>query len=117
MQDAYVALHQEGYAHSFEIYYEDQLAGGLYGVSLGKTFFGESMFFIKTDASKIGLYYLVTLLKQLKFDMIDTQQSTSHLKSMGAEDIPRKKFLEILSASLKYPAIKGNWSGFAQLLQ
>lgn len=116
MQDAYIALHQEGYAHSFEIYYEDQLAGGLYGVSLGKTFFGESMFFLKTDASKIALYYLVMLLKHLNFDMIDAQQSTNHLKSMGAEDIPRAKFLEILSSSLKYPAIKGSWSEFAKIL-
>ena len=117
MLRAYRMLHQEGYAHSFETYCGDQLVGGLYGVSLGKTFFGESMFYLQTDASKISLYHLVILLKYLKFDMIDAQQSTSHLRSLGAEEIPRERFLKILSSSLQAPTIKGSWSGFAEVLQ
>lgn len=117
MKDAYTVLHQEGYAHSFETYYEDKLAGGLYGVSLGKTFFGESMFHLVSDASKIALYYLVMVLKCLDFNMIDVQQSTTHMKSLGAEEIPREKFLKILASSMKSPTIKGSWSQFVELLK
>ncbi|MBN2480628.1 MAG: leucyl/phenylalanyl-tRNA--protein transferase [Bacteroidales bacterium] len=116
MRKAYNILHQEGYAHSFETYYDNQLVGGLYGVSLGKTFFGESMFYLMADASKISLYYLVMLMKHLYFDMIDTQQSTGHLKSLGAEEIPRARFLEILSASMQSPTIKGRWCAFIEML-
>jgi len=117
MMDAYSVLHQEGYAHSFETYYEGKLAGGLYGVSLGKTFFGESMFHIMSDASKIALYYLVMVLKRLGFDIIDVQQSTAHMRSLGAEEIPREEFLKMLSSSLQSPTIKGSWSQFVELLK
>jgi len=106
---AYVRLHQEGYAHSVEAYSEDKLAGGLYGVSLGRTFFGESMFFFKRDASKIALHDLVKKLSEWEFDMIDVQQSTSHLKSLGAEEISRKEFLRLLKESLKKETIRGRW--------
>ncbi|MBN1159111.1 MAG: leucyl/phenylalanyl-tRNA--protein transferase [Bacteroidales bacterium] len=117
MLDAYRTLHKEGYAHSFETYYDNELIGGLYGVSLGGTFFGESMFHRKPDASKISLYYLVMLLKYFNFDMIDAQQPTSHLKSMGAEEVSRAKFLEILSVSMKSPTRRGNWNTFTELLR
>ena len=93
---AYKKLHAAGYAHSVETYYRDELAGGLYGVSLGRVFFGESMFYLIKDASKVALYYLVEKLISWDFDLIDAQQSTSHLKSLGAEEISRKKFLEVV---------------------
>lgn len=110
MISAYTHLHEEGYAHCVETYYENNLVGGLYGVSLGKAFFGESMFYEKTDASKIALFHLNELLLTWNFHFIDVQQSTSHLRSLGAVDIPRKKFLFILEKALVYTTKKGKWS-------
>lgn len=109
MKDAYIQLYREGYAHSFETYYNDELVGGLYGVSLGRTFFGESMFYKMTDASKVALYYLVEQIKKWNFHFIDAQQSTQHMKMMGAEEISRKEFLRILTISLKESTIRGRW--------
>ncbi len=109
MIEAYNALHRAGYAHSVEIYTENQLAGGLYGVSLGGIFFGESMFHKVRDGSKIALFHLVEKLKGWDFDLIDVQQSTEHLRRLGAEDICRSRFLEILNESLKKETILGNW--------
>jgi leucyl/phenylalanyl-tRNA--protein transferase len=109
MMDAYKRLHAAGYAHSAEAYYRDELAGGLYGVSLGRTFFGESMFYLVKDASKVALFHLVEKLRLWDFDMIDAQQSTHHLKSLGAEEITRKKFLDILKKSLTKETIRGKW--------
>ena len=109
MKDAYIALHGEGLAHSFETYYEGELAGGLYGVSLGRAFFGESMFHLKTDASKVALAGLVNWSLDHDFHFIDAQQSTSHLKSMGAEEIRRTAFLELLDAAIRFPTLKGRW--------
>jgi leucyl/phenylalanyl-tRNA--protein transferase len=109
MIKAYIRLHLEGYAHSVESYWEGKLAGGLYGVSLGRTFFGESMFYFKRDASKIALHALVEKLIDWEFDMIDVQQSTSHLKSLGAEEVSRKEFLRLLTESLKKETIRGRW--------
>ncbi|MBN2347781.1 MAG: leucyl/phenylalanyl-tRNA--protein transferase [Bacteroidales bacterium] len=110
MTEAYIKLFHAGYAHSVESFYKNELAGGLYGVALGKVFFGESMFFLKSDASKIALYYLVEKLKKMNFDFIDAQQPTSHLQSLGAEEIRREKFLEMLSKALKCPALNGKWT-------
>ena len=109
MMEAYVRLHKEGYAHSVETFHDDQLVGGLYGVSLGKIFFGESMFYKMTDASKVAMYYLVEKLKKSGFHIIDAQQSTQHLKNMGAEEIPRKEFLRLLKEALKETSMKGRW--------
>ena len=109
---AYTDLHREGYAHSFEAWHEGKLAGGLYGASLGGAFFGESMFYNMTDASKVAFYHLVMLASKLDFDVIDAQQSTSHLKSLGAEDIPRTEFIKILKNSLQRQTIKGSWKRF-----
>ncbi|UCH15601.1 MAG: leucyl/phenylalanyl-tRNA--protein transferase [Bacteroidales bacterium] len=109
MKKAYVKLYKEGYAHSFETYYDDELVGGLYGVSLGRTFFGESMFHKMTDASKVALYYLVEQIKKWNFHFIDAQQSTQHMKMLGAEEISRKEFLRILKISLKESTIRGRW--------
>jgi len=117
MKQAYMALHHEGFAHSVETYFEGKLAGGLYGVSLGRVFYGESMFHLMSDASKIALVRLASLLRQLGFAIIDAQQSTEHLRSLGAEEIPREKFLRIISEAMKSSTIKGSWSGFTGLLR
>ena len=109
MQQAYIELHQQGYAHSVETYAGDVLAGGLYGVSLGRAFFGESMFHHQADASKVALYYLVEQVKKWEFHFIDAQQPTAHLKSLGAEEIPRKEFLKRLARSLEYSTRRGSW--------
>jgi len=109
MQQAYINLHHQGYAHSVESYSGDVLAGGLYGVSLGKAFFGESMFHHQADASKVALYFLVEQMKKWNFHFIDAQQSTVHLKSLGAEEMPRKEFLERLARSLEYSTRGGRW--------
>jgi leucyl/phenylalanyl-tRNA--protein transferase len=110
MIGAYVNLHHAGFAHSFETYFKGKLVGGLYGVSLGRAFFGESMFHHMTDASKVALHSLVKWSIQHEFGFIDAQQSTSHLKSLGAEEIPRALFLKLLKESLKVPTIKGKWN-------
>ena len=110
MIDAYIELHKLGYAHSVETYLDGKLVGGLYGIALGGTFFGESMFHKVSDASKVAFVHLVRKLKELDFDMIDCQQSTPHMARFGAVEIPRKEFLEKLSKSLKKPTIRGKWS-------
>jgi leucyl/phenylalanyl-tRNA--protein transferase len=109
MLEAYIDLHDFGIAHSFETYQDGQLVGGLYGVSLGKAFFGESMFFNEPDASKVAFYHLVEWCKQHSFHFIDAQQSTSHLKSLGAKEISRNEFLNSLNEALKHPTKQGVW--------
>ena len=104
--DAYVRLHKMGLAHSVETWMNGELAGGLYGVSLGRMFYGESMFSHKTDASKIALAHLSTQLKRWKFGMIDCQMNTPHLASMGAREIPRREFLMRLQELIHYPNIE-----------
>lgn len=110
MIDAYYRLHESGLAHSIEAWQNGKLAGGLYGVSLGKCFFGESMFTRVTDASKVALVALVEHLQALEFDLIDCQISTPHLLSFGAREIPRARFLRELAHALKSPTLKGKWS-------
>ncbi len=110
MITAYTRLHEMGYCHSVETFHEDKMVGGLYGVSLGRTFFGESMFHTKQDASKVALYRLVEKLRAWNFDFIDVQQDTAHLRSLGAKNIPRKKFLTLLGKSLKGKTHKGKWT-------
>jgi len=100
MQQAYTELFNLGYAHSVEVYYDNKLVGGLYGVVVGGIFCGESMFAKKTDASKVALYYLVEKLKYLKFDFIDCQILNEHLQSLGAVEISRNKFFTLLNKSL-----------------
>jgi leucyl/phenylalanyl-tRNA--protein transferase len=109
MKSAYIGLHEEGYAHSVESYIDGELAGGLYGVSLGGMFFGESMFHLKRDASKVALYHLIGFLKHHGFDLVDVQQSTPHMQRLGAEEIPRSRFLEILNASIPKETIPSDW--------
>jgi leucyl/phenylalanyl-tRNA--protein transferase len=110
IQSAYNNLHINGFAHSISTYFEGNLVGGLYGVSLGKAFFGESMFHEMSDASKVAFYYLVKLAKYFDFKMIDAQTRTEHLISLGAKEINRKIFLKLLAQSNKFDTIKGNWA-------
>ena len=93
---AYTRLHDLGYVHSVEVWQGDELVGGLYGIALGKVFFGESMFAKASNASKFGFISLVQKLKELDFTLIDCQQETNHLKSLGAAPISREKFMSIL---------------------
>tara|TARA_Y100000588_G_C14153252_1_gene881458 strand:- start:675 stop:1376 length:702 start_codon:yes stop_codon:yes gene_type:complete len=109
MIHAYTRLHQLGYAHSVEVWHKSELVGGLYGISLGRAFFGESMFHTKTDASKAALYHLARLLMKWQFDFIDCQLPTPHLQSLGGKHIHRSDFLEKLQQTLRYKSIKGLW--------
>lgn len=108
--EAYVNLHKLGFAHSFESYFNGELAGGLYGISIGNCFFGESMFFTKTDASKVAFYHLVQFALKNNFAFIDAQQPTEHLASLGAEPIPRSNFLELLETALQKETLQGKWT-------
>ncbi|MCX8128734.1 MAG: leucyl/phenylalanyl-tRNA--protein transferase [Clostridia bacterium] len=112
MIDAYCKLHYEGFAHSVETWYQNRLVGGLYGVSLGKCFFGESMFSTMDNASKAALITLSSKLMEKGFLFIDCQVYTEHLESMGAVKIPRKDFLEQLERGIAYETIRGMWSDF-----
>jgi leucyl/phenylalanyl-tRNA---protein transferase len=109
MRKAYVRLHRDGYAHSVEVLMEGELAGGLYGVSLGKVFCGESMFHLRPDASKLALYHLVERLRKWRFPMIDCQVTNPYLLSMGAEEIPRREFLKYLKKYVSKPGHYGMW--------
>ncbi len=113
MEAAYAALHDLGYGHSVEVWQEGELAGGLYGVSLGRTFFGESMFSKRANASKAALISLVICLRRLRFDLIDCQVETPHLGSLGARAIPRREFMVLLRRSLGFETLRGNWSTLA----
>lgn len=109
MIEAYTELHRMGIAHSIEAWREDRLIGGLYGVSLGGSFFGESMFSWEPDASKIALVALAGHLQQHGFDVIDCQVTTDHLLSMGAQEIPRDIFLDTLETSIARKVPDGIW--------
>lgn len=108
--NAYCGLHEMGIAHSIECWQEDQLVGGLYGIALGKVFFGESMFSRTADASKIALVYLTTQLMRWDFGLIDCQVSSAHLRTLGARDIPRDIFLNMLNHWVNEPGLPhGQW--------
>lgn len=111
MIEAYCDLHRGGYAHSVEVWRSGKLAGGLYGVSIGRFFSGESMFSFASNASKIALAYLVERLKGWGFTFIDSQVPSDHLKSLGAKEIPRRQYLRELAAALDHDTILGNWGG------
>ena len=109
MEQAYIDLHGLGYAHSVETWFDGQLVGGLYGVSLGKAFFGESMFHRKTDGSKVALATLVEKLQHWGFHFVDSQMTTDHMIRFGAKEIPRRIFLKQLSSALRHPTKRGKW--------
>lgn len=110
---AYTALHEAGHAHSFETWTRseagEELVGGLYGVALGRAFFGESMFSRRSDASKIALAHLVEFLAAQGFGVIDCQMNTAHLASLGAREIPRGEFARLLDRLTPLPALPGRW--------
>ena len=109
MKEAYIKLHKKGIAHSVEAYLGDKLVGGLYGVSLGGAFFGESMFHTESNASKVAFYHLVKRCEEMNFDFIDSQVSTDHMKRMGATDISRADFLNMLKETIDRDSVIGNW--------
>jgi leucyl/phenylalanyl-tRNA---protein transferase len=100
--DAYTELHEEGHAHSVEVWNDaGELVGGLYGVRINKFFAGESMFHIETDASKVALMHLVQLMTLDGMELLDTQWRTDHLESLGCIAIPREKYLQLLSSAIQ----------------
>lgn len=110
MIEAYINLHKIGYCHSVEAWCEGKLAGGLYGVSIGRVFFGESMFYIVSNASKVAFVWLTLMLKKAKFKLIDCQQVTSHLMKFGAKPINRRRFLIELKKALWLNPPQDLWS-------
>ncbi len=106
----YRQLHEQGYAHSVEVWLDGALVGGLYGIALGKIFFGESMFAKANNASKVALATLCTQLDAWGFQLIDCQFSTEHLLSLGAKEITRDNFLAKLKHALSYETEMGKWS-------
>lgn len=105
IREAYTRLHRIGHAHSVEAWREGKLVGGLYGVSLGSAFFGESMFSRETDSSKVCLVHLVERLRERKFVLLDTQFTTDHLKRFGAVDVPRDRYEKMLATALTSEAV------------
>lgn len=109
MRQAYLALHRQGHAHSVEIWRNGELVGGLYGVAVGRMFFGESMFSRATDASKIALYFLCEQLKAWNFDLIDCQISSAHLLTLGAQEVSRDGFLGRLALAVRRTGLVSRW--------
>lgn len=106
IRSLYTTLHSMGHAHSVEAWENDELVGGLYGVSLGSAFFGESMFSRRTDASKICLVHLVQRLRKQGFVLLDTQFTTEHLKNFGAIDVPKARYEKMLARAIATPHLK-----------
>jgi leucyl/phenylalanyl-tRNA--protein transferase len=106
----YTALHERGFAHSIEAWHEGRLAGGLYGLSLGAVFYGESMFADAPDASKVAFATLLGNLVHWDFQLVDCQSYTGHLATFGAEDWPRERFLAALEEALESPTRMGPWT-------
>ncbi len=109
MKAAYSRLHALGYAHSVESWYQERLVGGLYGVTIGRVFFGESMFHRRTDASKVAFVTLVEWLRRWQYGLIDCQVRTNHLISLGAEEIPRRQFIRLLDQFCPMPCAETAW--------
>ncbi len=111
MHQAYVQLHQLGYAHSVEVYDEETLVGGIYGVSIGRMFFGESMFSGRSGGSKVALAALAQTLAHWGWPLIDAQVENPHLLRMGAEHLPRAVFLQQVRSLVEQPGRVGSWTG------
>ncbi len=109
IQKSYNELHQQGYAHSIECWQKNKLVGGLYGVTLGKLFFGESMFSFATNSSKVAFVYLVQHLASFGFPLIDCQVPNSHLESLGSTTIPRSEFKILLKHYASFPRDDAPW--------
>ncbi len=113
--EGYLALFTLGFAHSVEVWREGELVGGLYGVSLGSLFFGESMFHLVPDASKAGYILFVRALQRLGFSLVDCQVFTPHLTSLGAQNISRREFEKYLKKGLKGKTLSGSWRNLIDL--
>ena len=113
MQRAYRRLHDLGYAHSVEVWRDGRLGGGLYGLSLGEFFFGESMFSQERDASKVAFFHLCQRLERWRFQLIDCQIPNAHLRSLGAAPMPRAEFLQRLAANDESKTRRGPWTAQA----
>lgn len=109
MREAYLEMHRLGLCHSIEAWTDGELVGGLYGISLGRAFFGESMFFCEPDASKAAFVALVRTLQNWGFKLVDCQQTTNHLLRFGAREIRRSRFLQLLNEALQFPTVRGKW--------
>ncbi len=109
MKEAYIRLHNEGFAHSVEVYKEGKLVGGLYGLALGKAFFGESMFSYVSDASKVAFKALSDVLGSRGYDFIDCQMKTDHMVRLGAQTVDREIFLNALETTIQKPIDWGSW--------
>ncbi len=109
MKAAYINLHRLGWAHSVEVWEHDELVGGLYGIAIGKVYFGESMFSRRTDASKVGFVHLVRQLQAWDYQLIDCQVGSAHLFSLGAREIPRTRFLQLLEQYCPGEQPPGHW--------
>ncbi len=114
LKSSFLQLHEMGYAHSIEVWEGDQLVGGLYGMALGKVFYGESMFALKSNASKYGFIKLVTLLEERSFNLIDCQQDTPHLRSFGAELIAQEDFFGKLKMNVLNEGYIGDWTDWVK---
>jgi leucyl/phenylalanyl-tRNA--protein transferase len=110
MADAYARLHRLGHAHSAETWIDGRLAGGLYGVAVGRTFVGESMFARAPDASKIALVQLVAQLRRMGFELFDAQVHTEHVERLGFREWPRRDYLDALRRGLSFTPAPGNWA-------
>lgn len=115
MQQAYNRLHNLGFAHSVEVWRDEELVGGLYGVSLGRVFFGESMFSLLSNASKAAFVLFVLALEEKGFGLMDCQVYTEHLSQFGAYELPRAEFLPLLQEVLDAPTKRGSWSSWIDL--
>ena len=110
VQDVYAKLYDVGYAHSLSARFQGQLVGGLMGVAIGRVFYGMSMYHLEPNASKFALLYLIQFLREKKWKLLDVQKLTPFLSRMGAVELPRDKFLDVLRAQLKFRSVSGNWS-------
>lgn len=110
MRRAYTLLHEAGLAHSVEVWDNGELVGGLYGVALGRVFFGESMFHLRPNASKVALVCLIQRLRRWDFRLLDCQQTTAHMRRFGAREIGRRQFMSILEEATIQPTIFGRWT-------
>ena len=113
IKEAYIRLHEEGFAHSVEVYFDGRLVGGLYGLAMGKAFFGESMFSLVSDASKVAFKALSDVLGMRGYDFIDCQMKTDHMIALGAEVVERDIYLNELEIALQKPSDLGYWHNFS----
>jgi leucyl/phenylalanyl-tRNA--protein transferase len=109
MHDAYCRLHAQGHAHSIEVWDQDELIGGIYGVAIGRMFFGESMFSLRDHASKVALLALCRGLVDAGFPLLDAQIRSDHLQTLGAFEMPRREFSQQIAELVAMPGIEGDW--------